>query len=92
MSKRNKSNRYYIINTEKNSVTFYLLNYLTNKESYCYKSKLSYDLLKLLNSNIFSNLYLDISSADDLSFIYNEFMNHFDIWFPKRVSIINRNL
>lgn len=92
MSKK-KINTCYVTNEAKNSVTFYLLNYLTNVSNVNYKSRLSHELLKVLNKDVNTKLFIDITSVEqDLSFIYNEFVNHFDVWFPKRITIINRNL
>jgi hypothetical protein len=94
MSKK-KSNTCYVINENSNSVTFYLLNYLTNANSnqVNYKSRLSHELLKFLNKDVNTLIFIDISSVeDDLSFMFNEFVNHFSVWFPKRIEVINRNL
>ena len=92
MSKK-KSNTCYVINENSNSVTFYLLNYLTNVSVINYKSRLSHELLKFLNEDVNTSIFIDISSVeDDLSFMFNEFVNHFSVWFPKRIEVINRNL
>lgn len=88
----------YVVNEKENSVIFYLLNYFLAQESSLinYKSRLSQELQKMLYKDVNTNLYIDITSVEDssfdLSFIYDEFMNYFDVWFPKRISIINRNL
>jgi hypothetical protein len=92
--KKIKGNTCYIVDEIKNSATFYLLNYLNNKDSsgVNYKSRLSHELLKMLYKDVNTALYIDITSVeDDLSFISNEFMNYFDVWFPRRICIINRN-
>lgn len=92
MSKK-KSNTCYVINENSNSVTFYLLNYLTNVSVINYKSRLSHELLKFLNEDVNTSIFIDISSVeDDLSFMFNEFVNHFSVWFPNRIEVINRNL
>jgi hypothetical protein len=94
MSKTKKKNRIlcYVVNEQENSVIFYLLNYFLaqEKSQINYKSRLSHELQKMLDKDI--NVSIDITSVEDLSFIYEEFMNYFDLWFPKRISIINRNL
>lgn len=96
--KKNNNNPCYVVNDIKNSVTFYLLNYLTCESStkVNYKSRLSHELLKMLDKDINTKLFIDITSVEDssfdLSFMFDEFVNHFSVWFPKRIEVINRDL
>jgi hypothetical protein len=96
MSKTKKKNSVlcYVVNEKENNVIFYLLNYFLAQENsqINYKTRLSHELQKMLNKDVNTKVYIDITSVEDLSFIYDEFMNYFDLWFPKRISIINRNL
>lgn len=50
---------------------------------------ISYTLLQFLERSINNNLIIDLSDCCDYHFIFNELLNHFDIWFPKRIKIIN---
>lgn len=50
---------------------------------------ISHSLLQFLERSINNKLIIDLSDCDDYSFIFNELLHHFDVWFPKRIEIIN---
>ncbi len=55
-----------------------------NGPNYC---ELSHLLLEILDKSIL--VEIDLSNCDNYDFVFKEIVEHFCVWFPRRIEVIN---